>query len=876
MNDRALLATPLALLTRCVLSRPRWVLLLGLLIAVVSITLAATRLGFRGNRLDLLNPASSYNRRWLAYLDEFGVQDDVVVAVSGQERSDVEQAMSQVAERLAAEPERFESILFQRELGEFRRKGLHYLPPDEFERIEQLVARGSGLLNDNWRAFDALAVAQQAGRQLNQGRVTRLPETASAKDDERANAEFLGRYVQSLLAAMQETDSSTTPWNSALNDVRTLADQFRTEFLVEDDGTLGLVVLHLVNQHEGNSIADIRRLREIVSEVRQQTAAELGLTGMPVLEADEMQSSTSDTVWASGLSLAGVACIFVAGFGSVRRPLLAVVVLMLSLAWTMGYITMAVGHLNILSAAFGVIIIGLGIDFSIHYLACYGQQLTLVPNCREALVETGGAVGPGIVTGGVTTALAFCTAALTDFTGIVELGLIAAGGILLCLAATLIVLPALIVVADSIQAPRAPLRWVGERSGHQRRAVLLFVVALLLTGVAADGLRRLRYDHNLLNLQPAQLESVALERVLSTRLHRGVWYAVSVANDRDELLARKAALQDLPAVVACEDLVSAVPTVWPGRPQRIASLAKRIEVIPEQPPLIPVGLRSELLPALSSIAVLLDDPEQVARQLEQIAQLSDTEYFRRLSQFQQQAASSLLQSLVTVRNMADVDPPMEQDLPEPLRKRFLGRTGKHLLRVFGHGDIWEMRNLEQFVRSVEAVDPFVTGHPIQTFYASRQMQRSYVHAAVYSLIAVSIVLMLDFRKIRFWLLASIPMSLGFVQMLGLLGWLNIPLNAANMIVLPLILGIGIDDGVHVVHDFLRHGKKNYRLANSTATAIILTSATTMVGFGSLMFASHRGLRSLGQVLTIGILCCLISSIMVLPPLLRWIGGSDEE
>jgi predicted RND superfamily exporter protein len=117
-------------------------------------------------------------------------------------------------------------------------------------------------------------------------------------------------------------------------------------------------------------------------------------------------------------------------------------------------------------------------------------------------------------------------------------------------------------------------------------------------------------------------------------------------------------------------------------------------------------------------------------------------------------------------------------------------------------------------------------------------------------------------------LALVPVALGMLQLFGLMSWLGIPLNPANMIVLPLILGIGLDDGVHVLHDF-RLCAGRYCLSRSTATAILLTSLTTMVGFGSMMIADHRGLQSLGRVLTIGVLCCLISSVILLPALLCW-------
>jgi hypothetical protein len=119
-----------------------------------------------------------------------------------------------------------------------------------------------------------------------------------------------------------------------------------------------------------------------------------------------------------------------------------------------------------------------------------------------------------------------------------------------------------------------------------------------------------------------------------------------------------------------------------------------------------------------------------------------------------------------------------------------------------------------------------------------------------------------------------PVGLGMLLLFGLLGWLGEPLNPANMIVLPLILGIGVDDGVHVVHDYLRR-KGAYRMSPSTASAVLLTSLTTMVGFGSLMIASHRGLQSLGRVLTIGVTCCLFTSLIMLPAALEW-ATEDEQ
>jgi predicted RND superfamily exporter protein len=186
-----------------------------------------------------------------------------------------------------------------------------------------------------------------------------------------------------------------------------------------------------------------------------------------------------------------------------------------------------------------------------------------------------------------------------------------------------------------------------------------------------------------------------------------------------------------------------------------------------------------------------------------------------------------------------------------------------------------MDKLEAFVRDVESVDPQVTGHPVQTYYASRQMQQSYLHAALYSLLAVGIVVMIDFRSVRYMLLSLLPMGLGILATFGVLGFLDIALNPANLIALPLLLGMGLDNGIHLVHEYLQQPGR-FRLTNSTATALLLTSLTTMVGFGVMIFARHQGIRSLGQALTIGMFCCLATSILILPPILALLSWNRRE
>ncbi len=592
-------------------------------------------------------------------------------------------------------------------------------------------------------------------------------------------------------------------------------------------------------------------------------------------------------VMASLISLVGVAVLFIAGFGGFRYPLMTVAALILAMTWSFAYITLAVGHLNILSVSFGAIVIGLGIDFGIHYVARYMQLRESSAESEAALIETASTVGPGIVTGGVTTSLAFFTAALTEFTGISELGVVAGGGIALCILSALIVLPSMIILADRKRESRVapntlPLAELcAPAMKTPLRTLLIGGVATAALVTAASGLR---YDHNLLNLQPVRLESVKWERLLLARTDRSVWFALSIAADPQQLLERKAAFESLPTVERTEEIVSLLPTADPDRTDAIARIHNRLGRLPQQAPVVPaagslpertnaaVSSLQRMLPMNAMTKPALDSLLQLQRHLQATAPNDAAE---RLFDHQQHAAAELLDRFQHLARVSRPEPPSAADVDPALAERFVGRRQQHLLKVFARGDVWDMHALERFVSDLESIDPGVTGHPVQTYYASRHMQQSYIHAALYAFLAISIVLMLDFRSIRHSLLAMTPMALGLAQMAGLLALLDIPLNAANMIVLPLILGIGIDDGVHVVHDYRRR-RGVYQISGSTAAAIVVTSATTMLGFGSMMFAKHQGLRSLGQVLTLGVFCCLVSSLFLLPALLSKLGpGSDS-
>lgn len=865
------LTWPLLAVTRLAVRFPKATIGLAVVVTVAAVALTATRLGFRNSRADLLNPKSVYHQRWLAYTKEFGDQEDVVAVVESEKPDRVVAAMKDMADAIERQPELFCAVMHQYDLTRLRDKGLHYLTPEQLTGIGAFLDRASPVLQGDW---NSLGLGQMFGR-IAMG--IQLQASSPSASSAEMFAE-LDRATQMLSAALNSPDEYRSPWNNALGSVAELG-MLDCHPLVTDDGKLGFVLLKLASTDKTSfdpHTKGLDALRRIVAEVKAKHAdTTIGLTGLPVIENDEMRSSQTSMSRASVLSFVGVALVFLVGFGGWRHPLIGNVALMAGMAWAFGFATLAIGHLNILSSAFGAILIGQGIDFGVYYLAGYLDQRRKTPSCDEALLATATSVGPGIATGAISTAIAFFAAGFTEFTGVAELGTIAGGGILLCFVAATILLPAMIRLADarrSVAAIPSQLELGGLLNrihGHPLLTTLVLVSATVIAGI---GLEHLRYDHNLMNLQPAGLESVRLAKAMAEKTGQNTYFALSVAGSREEALARKEAFLQQPSVARVEEIASAMPSDDPRRAPLIERIHAGLANLPRVAPSIAVANAQELDNALAQLEMLPARPE-ISAMLSRVREiralmrnLYASEVCRRVDQYQKHLAADTLERLTMLKSASNPEPPRWSDLSAGLTTRFVGHSGKQLLKVYSRADIWDMPATERFIREVRGVDGDATGNPMQIYEASQQMKRSYEQAAIYATLIVCLVVYLDFGSLRYTLLALLPLGLGMLQLFGLMGLIDMPLNAANMIVLPLILGIGVDNGVHVVHDYRRQRGGPYRLSDSTANAVFINSLGNMMGFGSLMIASHQGLQSLGRVLTLGMACCLFSAL-ALPSLL---------
>jgi hopanoid biosynthesis associated RND transporter like protein HpnN len=887
----SLLGRALVAWTHLCLRAGSLVVLGAVLSAVAAGVFTAQSLGYKVSRTDLLDPDSEYNKLWIDYIAEFGADEDAVVVVEGPARTTVIRALEEVSAEVARNGELFRSVLHEVDLSRIRAKGLHYLSPADLAEIDRFIERTRPILEGGWTQLSVTTMVGGLAGQMVAG------APSGTKPDREDPTAALERYSESLVAGLEavarpgegSAADYVSPWPGMPDSLSTLRD-LSSEHLLAKDGRLGFVLLRLAKAEGGFAGAsaatdELRRVIKLVGDRHPDVT--IGLTGLPVMEDDEMRASQQSMVWASGLSLAAVVLVIIAGFGGVRHALMANGVLVIGMAWAFAWATASVGHLNILSVTFTVTMIGVGIDYGTYYIGRYLEARRRGVDCEAALLETSASVGPGILTGAITTAVAFFAAALTSFVGVAELGLIAGGGILLCCFAELLVLPAVVAIVDRgplgrrIPVPVPVHAWLAPIFRYPR---FVSLAAMAVTMAVASGLHDLGYDHNLLNMQPDGLESVEVEKKLLAECDQSVWYALSIADSREELLDRKERLQALPSVERVDEIASLLPVDEDLKRPLIERIRARLATLPERPPEIPLDRPDQVGETLawaqteaSKRPGALRTAWHLERARDALRRLRPEDCARALAMFQQRSAGELLSRLHALAGVADPEPPSLEDLPPSLVERFVGQSGKHLLKIYGRGDIWDFAALETFVKDVRGVDPRATGNPLQAYEASLEMKRSYEQAALYALVVILAVLWLDFRSLAHSFLAALPLALGMAQTLGLMGLVGIDLNPANLIGIPLILGIAVDYGVHIVHDYLERPGP-YAISASTANSVLVDALTTILGFGALMVASHRGLESLGRVLTLGVATCTVTSLVLLPAILAMLrpGGATAE
>ncbi|MEO0556774.1 MAG: MMPL family transporter [Bacteroidota bacterium] len=514
--------------------------------------------------------------------------------------------------------------------------------------------------------------------------------------------------------------------------------------------------------------------------------------------------------------------------------LLLTVPLIISLAWAGGVAAMAFGSLNLMTSTLGLVLFGLGIDYGIHFYARYAEERGGGADVEAAVEETFVSTGQAIAVSAFTTASALFVLQLADFRGFSEFGLIGGMGILFALTSMLIVLPALITIAERTGAINLRVRGESSEYEPERRfpfARTITSICLGVVGLAIILFPQVRFEYNFSKLEPTYDEyderAQALRPVFSTNERRNPAYIL--LEDVSDVRPVSEALKEL----AAQD-----------------SLILTVESLQERFPTDSSGARRKL-DRLAEIRAVLNDPFLAADQTGQVDMLK-------------QAASA-------------TEPIPLDSVPPFLTRPFRTRTGEigNFVIVFPRGNMSDGRRSMRFAELIGAVqtpdgdDFYAASTQLVAADMLRLMQEESPRMVGITFLLVFVLVFVSFRSIRWTLAAILPLAVGILWMLAVMAIGSIELTFYNLVVLPTVLGIGNDGGVHLAHRYQEQGKRSIRnVLRSTGEHVTMGAVTNLIGFAGLLLSNHPGLQSIGVLAVAGIGATLAATLIFFPAALQ--------
>jgi hopanoid biosynthesis associated RND transporter like protein HpnN len=890
LTEQSWLARWLSRLAAAVCRHPGWFFWPQLALFALCVVYTVFFLKADMNRDDLVGPNQQYHRNYLAFEKEFPQPDDLVVVVESGDLENNRQFVERIAAKMLAETNYFQDVFYQQNLGMLGAKAL------QFAEVTNLVEMRDTMRED-------LPFIQQFSRVTNLvslfDGVNKAFRSAKQEDNDQNRALLgslpaLGRIISQGQDALLRPGVPPSP-----NVVTLLGDSqeaMLSSYLTFAKGHIFLVTCHAPNDDLTGEV--LTRLRQLVAETRTEVpGVNVGITGEPVLDYDEMVQSQKDATLASIVSLILCAIIFIYGYSETGRPLKATFCLLIGVGYTMAFTTATVGHLNILTITFVPMLIGLAMDYAVHLITRYEEELHHGRSKEEAIRKAMVYTGQGIFTGALTTAGAFFAMCFTNFQGIKEMGIICGGGLLVCLVPMMTLLPILLLrgrqnvldhaIRDDDRRARIENLWL-------KRPVLAASVVGVLCLTALLGARKVYFDYNLIKMQSPSLSSVVFEQTLLNSADKSLLYGAVLANSLTNAVALQDQIEKLSTVAGTEPPFYREflhPDEGPKRDliHQIKTEVADLHFSPVDPDSVNLEELSTTMFytqcyfGLAALSTGTNDPALTAEFTSMAQDITDfrrtmlagdahqlTDHAQKLGEFQRALLNDFHDTFTLLQRQDDSAPPTEADLPPALHHRFIGVNGKYLIQVYPKEDVWQRPAQERFVGELRTIDPNVTGTPVQLYVYEGVLRNSYVQAAWYSLAAIAVMVLFHFGSVRAMILALVPVAIGTLWLAGLMGAFGVPINLANIMTLPLVIGIGVTNGIQILNRYAEEGTPDI-LSRSTGKAVLVSGLTAIAGFGSLMLAQHRGIRSLGIIMSTGIAACMIAALTFLPALLSLVG-----
>ncbi len=809
--------------------------------------------------------------------------DDMQVVIDAKSPEIAAEAQRRIAEDLAERTEVFSVVYAPGGDDFFERHGLLFSSSGELEELRQRMADYGAIWIDLEESPDLQGFAAA---------LERLTSTDTTR------SQVLEPFLLATGGAFYSSRSGnyySFPWTDLVQGRRSQSADLRRFILAKP-------VLDFSSSRPAG--AAMNAVRDATDRLEMDPrAVRVRITGSEAFEHESIDAGLSDVPRLVIGALILVAIILIVALRSLRLLAASLGVLAAGLTGTAAFAAFAVGDLNMISVAFAILYVGLGVDYAIHFCLNYVEAREEKGAHLEALRLTAERAGVALFFSAMTTALCFYAFMVTDFTGVADLGKIGGTGMLISFVATVGLLPALLslkpfrlpeprsaaaaVEAKSGSPGGSPLAWLDRAVVTWRRPILLG--AMILAIGSAVLVPRVRFDQDVINMSDPSTESVVTLRELLDDPNTAVRAVSMVEPDSASAEAVAARLNEIEGVRGTITLDTFVPEEQEAKLALIAGVAADLG----PPPAHAVGRsgatrdagaahedRVAAVERLRETAarLYLEGDSATSAAARQLLYLLDSWRIALRSwpaETRLSIAAGLEQSLVGtlpwvqsgLRKALSAGPVTRRDLPASLRERWVAADGAERVQVLPAERLDTPGQIRDFVEQIQAEEPAITGMPVENVELGKVTVRAFRQAFGLALLAtaVSLLVLLGDPRSSAFVMASLVLATLFTGAAAAV-W-DISFNISNIITLPLLLGIGVDAGIHMVHRSRQATSGGSLLDTATGRAILYSVLTTMAGFGNLTLASHRAISGMGALLMVGMTSVLVCTLIVLPALM---------
>lgn len=640
--------------------------------------------------------------------------------------------------------------------------------------------------------------------------------------------------------------------------------------LISPDGKLGIIIIkHSIDSNDMLKINDfVNRLEKNLKILEQDNNIKISLTGTPVIIRDEIKTSTRDMNLSSILSLILILIIFKYAFNNLKYFFLASISLITGIIWTLAVTYYIYGKLNILTAMMGAILIGLGIDYNIYIITLYKELLKKKIDSRLAIKKIFRTNIRSIIMGSATTSISFIMFGISSFDGFSQFGVVLGIGIILTTVAAILILPSLLMIfirSDKGIYMVSSHNIVNKINNYPKILILIFSILII---ISIFNLHKIEFEKDMMKLEAKGLESVKLNRdiIKKFRLSSDISFFLSeTKKENDELFK---IIDNLKTVKEVDSLTNYLPPTKEQK-EKIGMINKALK---------------------EKIDISGDLKKEIKRFKNNLIELSDlaysmgeTDLYKLLDRvYNDSSLNNLLNNNhILLKNEVDffkhwrenynlinTDKILDLTLvPNTIKNSYLSKDNQFLSIIFPTNDIWIEHFQNIHLKELNSTNKMITGTG-QIFIRVIETEiKEGKKILFYSFIAIFLFILLDFKSLKFAILTLIPLVSTVIITLGIMAIFKLKFDAVNIMAIPLIIGLGIDDGIHVIHIY-RLKKDIKSSINHTIKAISLTTITTISAFGSLLISKYRGFIGFGLILSIALLIAYLSTLFLLIPLIK--------